>query len=511
VVFLLEEQLNLARTERPQSLTPALVVAALILVSLILRFYRLGEWNFQATEIFTLRDSVRPQWGNPRPLGYLLNYYLVRPFLPLDEFGLRLVPAIFGVLAIPAVYLVGQRLLSTRAGLFAALLLTFSHLHVSYSQLARYWSLVFFLCAIYPYALYIAAWERNARALLLALTTGALAALAHPVSVLLLMGPALMLATGLRREHITHLWSQRWAKLTAVLLVVIAIVIGLRFIPLLQGWIAQHDRNPGGSQFLHQKLRQGAKQLFYLLGLTEGLTFPIALTGTVGLYLIWRERDKSLAAYLLSLALFPIAFLTLISVRTPVSQYYLVPVLPVFFLAAGAFLDRLFAVDWALRPRWLLPITVLLVIISAGAPSLVSEYMNGRRYDFRSMAHWLQPRITTGDIVYSDQPKVLAHYLPGTPVQHLQADTVSLAQSMAALQKKQSGEALWIVAPSQGHKFRPSLKGGGLIDWMYQRCRLRNTTGKGRVDFRQQYLQIYRCPRARSEALRPGTSPTEAG
>jgi mannosyltransferase len=496
---------NLAKTERTQELNPALLLAALILVTLVLRFYRLGEWNLQATEIFTLRDSVRPQWHNPRPLGYLLNYYLVRPFLPLDEFGLRLIPAIFGVLAIPAVYLVGRRLLTVRAGLFAALLLTFSHLHVNYSQLARYWSLAFFLCAIYPYALYIAVRERNARALLLALITGALAALAHPVSVLLLAGPALMLASSLRREHITHLWSQEWAKLAAVLFVLIALVIAWRFIPLLQGWIAQHDRSPGGSQFLHQKMRQGPKQLFYLLGLAEGLTVPIALTAAAGIYIIWRERDKALAMYLLSLALFPVTFMTLISVRTPVSQYYLVPVLPVFFLAAGAFLDRLFAVEWALRPRWLLPVTILLIILSAGAPSLASEYMNGRRYDFRSMAHWLQQRMTSGDIVFSDQPMVLAHYLSGTQVRHLQSDTVSLARSMAVLQEGKDGDAIWIVAPGQGHKFRPSLKGGGLIHWIYDNCRLRNTTGKGRVDFRQQYLQIYRCPRMEVELL-PGAS-----
>ena len=32
---------------------------------------------------------------------YFLNHYLVYPFLPLDEFGIRLLPAISGVLAIP--------------------------------------------------------------------------------------------------------------------------------------------------------------------------------------------------------------------------------------------------------------------------------------------------------------------------------------------------------------------------------------------------------------------------
>ena len=62
-----------------------LLLLGLTLLGLILRFWHLGEWNFQATEMFTYRDSQRPQFANARPLGYLLNYFLVRPFHPLDE------------------------------------------------------------------------------------------------------------------------------------------------------------------------------------------------------------------------------------------------------------------------------------------------------------------------------------------------------------------------------------------------------------------------------------------
>lgn len=489
-----EEQLNLENTQRRHGVSPAVLLAGLIVLAIALRFWRLGDWNFQATEIFTLRDSVTPQFRNPRPLGYLLTYYLVKPLLPLDEFGLRLLPAIFGVLAIPAFYFVSRRLLGTRAALFGTLLLTVSHLHVNYSQLARYWSLVFLLSAIYPYALYIGVRERKKGALALGLVTGVLAALAHPVAILLLMGPALLLVAEMRHVDRARLWRQNWVRWTALFLVLVAAVIAWRFIPMLQGWVSSHDKNPGRGQFLHQSVRQGVKQIYYLLGFFEGLTLPLVLTGVVGIYLVWRERDRSLALFLASLALLPIGFLTLLSVRTPVSQYYLLPVVPVFFLGAGAFLDRLFGGDWKPGPRWLLPATLLAVIISAGAPTLLSEYLNGRRYDFRGMARWLEPRLAPGDIVFSDQPMVLAHYLPGIEVQRLQPDTTALTQSMRVLNQPGRGEALWVVAPSLGHALRTNLKRGGLIDWIYDKCQLRNTTGKGRMDFRQQYLQIYRCP-----------------
>ena len=76
--------------------TALLLILGLTLLGLVLRFWHLGDWNFQATEMFTYRDSQRPQFDNARPLGYLLNYFLVRPFHPLDELGIRLIPALAG-------------------------------------------------------------------------------------------------------------------------------------------------------------------------------------------------------------------------------------------------------------------------------------------------------------------------------------------------------------------------------------------------------------------------------
>jgi hypothetical protein len=73
---------------------PTLLLAALIVVTLVLRFYRLGEWNLQATEIFTLRfgqapvaqreapwipahwQNARSQPGSPHGLSFYLPVHL---------------------------------------------------------------------------------------------------------------------------------------------------------------------------------------------------------------------------------------------------------------------------------------------------------------------------------------------------------------------------------------------------------------------------------------------------
>jgi hypothetical protein len=165
-------------------------------------------------------------------------------------------------------------------------------------------------------------------------------------------------------------------------------------------------------------------------------------------------------------------------------------------MGAGIFLDRLFEVDWRLRPRWVIPAVLAVLVLIPGTPTLVSQYLNGRRFDFKGVAQWLEPQLTPGDIIFSDQPVVLTHYLPGTQVQRLRYNIAPLSESLRAARDSGPGGTLWIVAPAPAHAFRTNLKQGGLIRWVYDNCQLSNTVGRSRVDFRQQYLQVYRCPPA---------------
>lgn len=485
--------------DRAEQKTASLLLAGLIVLAIVLRFGRLGDWGFDSDEIFMLRDSLHLRFTNPRPLLYFLSHYLVAPLTPLDEFGLRLLPALFGVLAIPVLYFVTRHLVGTRAALFASLLLVVSPLHVIYSQFGRYWSLVFLLSALYPYALYIGVRERNRRAFALGIVTALLATLAHPAAVLLVGGPGIwLLATYARPRYLKALWSQRSFRWGMALALIVGGAILVRFIPILQGWISEHDANPGSGQFLLRAPPRALKPVVYILAFVEGWTVPLVLTAAVGMYLLWQSRDRVLALFLAGLVVFPLIFLCLVMFRTPVSTYYLLPAAPVLFIGAGIFLDRVCAIDWGLRPRWILPAALLILVLVPGTPTLISQYLNGRRFDFRGVAQWLTPQLTPGDAVFSDQPVALGHYLPGVPVQRLRYNITPLSESMREADESGRGGALWIVAPAPAHAFRTNLKQGGLIRWIYSNCQLSNTVGRSRVDFRQQYLQVYRCPPAAS-------------
>jgi hypothetical protein len=341
--------------------------------------------------------------------------------------------------------------------------------------------------------------DRNGRALALGAVTGFLAVMAHPVSILPLGALAVwIIAVYATHDRLTELWSQRRVRRGVLVAVILAVVITLRFVPILHYWILEHDKVPpaerGGEFLLHVPGGPGLGQISLLLAYVESLTLPLVLSGVLGICLLWQEGARRLALLLGCLFLVPVVFIMAVSIRAAISTFYLLPAVPPLFIGAGVFLDRLARADWGLRPRWLLPATVGAMIVAAGAPTLISQYRDGRRYDFRSVAHWLDPRLQPGDVLFSDQPQVMGYYLPRLQVRRLIADPARLSDAVTSLQQAGQGGAVWIVAPAPSHAFRTNPKLGGLNNWMYEECQLRNIVGVGRVDFRQNLLQVYRCP-----------------
>lgn len=77
--------------------------------------------------------------GGSMPLSYILFYYWTK-LVGLNEFKLRLLSAIFGVISIYLIYLLGKELFNRKVGLVAAFILAINHQHIYYSQEARTYS-----------------------------------------------------------------------------------------------------------------------------------------------------------------------------------------------------------------------------------------------------------------------------------------------------------------------------------------------------------------------------------
>ncbi|HEV8178523.1 MAG TPA: glycosyltransferase family 39 protein, partial [Gemmatimonadales bacterium] len=304
--------------------TTAALLVALLATATALRLYHLGSWGLEGAEIFTLRDSLTTRTlRGSRPLLFFFNYHLIRPTFGLDELGIRMLPAVFGILSVPVLYWVTRAAVGARPALFACTLLTFSSLLVYRSQFARYWTLVFLLCSAYPILIYLGLRDGRWGRVALGLVVAVLAILAHPASVLLAGGLGLwMLISALGSSTLQPRvrTALRWAL---VAVGVIALIVAVRLLPMLESWIATpHMRRLRGPALI--------------LSHVDGLTAPVVIAAGAGI--IWLARqDRSLALLLAALALVPALFLSLLSYWTAVSTVYLFPTAPVAFIGAGIF------------------------------------------------------------------------------------------------------------------------------------------------------------------------------
>jgi hypothetical protein len=181
--------------------SPWLVLA--LCVGLV-RFFRLGEWSFWIDEVYTLHDAWqieqhgRAAWPK-NPLGYLIVAAWLR-FVEgwPDELELRLLPAVFGWLAIPLTAWAFAGVLGARRAGIAALIVALSSWHVYWSQNARFYTLAQDLALVGGALVMRGLFPTSARGWLasfapaVGLALALAAALAHPSALLCV--PAFVIA-----------------------------------------------------------------------------------------------------------------------------------------------------------------------------------------------------------------------------------------------------------------------------------------------------------------------------
>lgn len=122
-----------------------LVVTAITVLGAAVRFYKLGaipgvingdEGIIGQAALRTVEQPLANPFSLFESIGgiFLQGIALAMRGLGRNPFALRLLPAVGGTLAIPALYVLGRRLFGSRVALIAASFLAFSHSHIHFSR-----------------------------------------------------------------------------------------------------------------------------------------------------------------------------------------------------------------------------------------------------------------------------------------------------------------------------------------------------------------------------------------
>ena len=451
-------------------------MAALVAAAVATRLYRLATWSLAGDELATLRDSLDPSFSPVKQLLFWLNHLLVAPVMPLDELGLRLFPAIFGILAVPILVYIGARLVGRRAALVAGLLLVFNPWHLYWSQMARYYTLVFLLATVSAMALYLGVRDRDQRWLLSGLIATVVAGLAHPTGILPAVGFLVWFAI--------RAWRRTTGRRRTLLLGIAgsAALVGLALaVPLLRQWAGlDQDWGIGGLQV----------GLSYTFRLGPGFT----LAAAAGVALAWFGGRREMAGFLSSVIGVPVILIAVIGYFLPVHTGYLFATAPFALLAAGVCVDRLVRVQEDRRERLLVGAALAGLVVAASVPSFVSHYLDGGRGDFRGAARHIMTRAGPVDeVLVAETGAFQLVYAPQLNARPLGSDTARLESVYRSVVTRDSNAVLWVV-PHIRSSGGFGLQGFDKIEgWVRDHCEREVRLGAIRIDHQREFVEVWRC------------------
>ncbi len=375
----------------------------------LLRFLRLGEWSLWIDEALTLSDALHAE-----PLRNPLGYALIGAFAGLfeerpDERTLRLLPAVFGWLCVPAAAFCLRPVVGSRTAAGAALLLAVSSWHVYWSQTARFYTLAMLLTLLGG-ALVLDGLRRDRPGRVFVGLAGVGAgALAHPTA--LLVAPGLLLAALLPRGW--HVRGALGGRRATAVVAALALAVGI----LAAGWawdVLESWWRARGTEF--------STPHFVL---TTGF-FMTPLVGTAaifGLFLAIAGRDRGVVASACVLVGGLGAALVLSTVARMTAQYVFVLLPWLLVLAAAPLGGAASAVARGNpaegaprrgpRPGGALAAGYLAVLV---VPSLVScalylTVRHGERPRWRDAFALVFEQRRQGDLIFSMAAPVAEYYL----------------------------------------------------------------------------------------------------
>ncbi len=391
------------------SITPALhkkeiviellILVAITLAALLLRFYKLGQWSFWGDEIFTL--SLREDGFNYSPwrksLASLLIQWVVANF-GANEWNARLVPAAIGVISIPALHIPARKLFGTKASLTAAVLLAVSTWHIYWSQNARFYILLLLFYSLALLTFHIGMEEDRPGILVLSLLFLGLAARERLLALFLLPVVITYLAL-LKLLRFPAPPGLRWRNLVLYFgpMVILAILFAGPYVRNLGQWMSGFG-TANNSPF------------WLLAGIIYYTGIPTICIGAFTALALLLQKNRSVLLICLSACLPTLILMGIAPFHYTANRYVFISLTSWILLASLAAQELLqkTAGNTRILAAGLLAV---LVIASLSDDLLYFRYQNGNRENWKAAYAYIQLHKEPGDLVVNSKPDLGAYYL----------------------------------------------------------------------------------------------------
>jgi len=381
------------------------ILLGLVIVAFVLRFFNLGFnslWLDEASTLTFATKSLSGIWEatasgefNP-PLFYYMEHFML--MFGDSEFVLRFLPALFGALTVPVIYLIGRVFTGKTGGIFAAALMAFSSFHIFYSQDARAYTtmLFFFSLAILFYL-----WAINTDEMKWWLLFGVFSALAFWTHFYVFIGVGLIVLHALIVKGKDILADKK--KLIPIAASVIAfIIVSLPLIMVTVGLFFK--RTASAPTWGLSGISVITDSFNMILGGNIIITVILLLLALAGIYRIYTE-NKSYALLLLLSIFVPFIVSMILSAKIPMSPRYLIFVMPFLLVAIGSVIGFVPKnIEW----KKVAAVAVVFALL-INIPMLAGYYSGFSKNDWRGFSEKLSGITEDGDYIvvmpgYMKQP-----------------------------------------------------------------------------------------------------------
>jgi uncharacterized membrane protein len=339
------------------------------------------------------------------PLYYLVLRYWV-DLAGMSEAGIRSLSAVFGVLAIVALYAVGAVLFNQRTGLFAAILLAVSPFAIRFAQMARMYSLLLLLSLVSFYY-FLALVRRDEGSLGYVISSGLLL-YTHAFAVSLIVVQNLYILTVIATGE-SNQTLREWLPIQALLAVLYSPWIVV-LLSQYQRYSTTHEfyAAPTTGDLMRTFISQAGGSKLFLLFIMMGSVVIIGFYPYVNQpNLTYLSKIRSLVqqvrltdlreTYLLLIwwllpVVIPFAIATLMSPFY--AQRYTIGGFGAFLLLVARGLDKLRS-----RYVWVIPVVVILGLTVTGPLSGYYQFQNTEKEQWNEAGEYINMNAEPGDLI----------------------------------------------------------------------------------------------------------------